>query len=516
MKLGIEIGTDVARAAFLDNDGQPHLVTLANSQTCLSTLARQTMHGLLIGDDAAQTLAGNSETTVCGCTRLMGKTDDQLASLLARLPYAARQIDGEVVCDLLYAEARISDIYGKIAKMLVDQASQSLQRVIDSVVLTVPASAEDRFRVQAKTAAEAQGIRIERLINQPTASLLAAKHHGLWPESKAKVAIVHCGGSSLDISIADQGTETYIAATAGDDQLGGDDFAWFVAKKLNEHFRQQAQVDILATGHSKIAAYGLQGAADQALQALNLAPKTMFTLDHGGGFGRDLYLTLYRTNVIAWLEPLLQKIDALVKQTLTKAKLQARHIDHVLLTGEWAFIPGLQQAIADSFQRPVSKLIHKNPAILPVFGAALASASTSERIWDVTPYPLGINCYYGKHERFSPIVPANSRIPTKAIGSKKAFTASYQTRYANQTSVTLDILQYRGRQDPNPNGRSPVSPDQCEVLGTWTFDDLSPKRGQCAAFTVTFEVDQDGILHLFAQETTTGHSLTATVNRNIG
>ena len=99
---------------------------------------------------------------------------------------------------------------------------------------------------------------------------------------------------------------------------------------------------------------------------------------------------------------------------------------------------------------------------------------------------------------------------------KKAYTEFYQTRQPNQASVTLKILQYRGLQDPNPQGTTPVPPAQCEILGTWTFDGLRPKKGKHADFTVTFAINADGILQLYAKETATGHHLKAKIKRGIG
>jgi molecular chaperone DnaK (HSP70) len=134
----------------------------------------------------------------------------------------------------------------------------------------------------------------------------------------------------------------------------------------------------------------------------------------------------------------------------------------------------------------------------------------------VTPYALGINCTYGRRELFSPIVRPNTQIPTPQVESQGAYTESYQTLHADQKEVSLSVLQYRGEQNPNPYGTTPVTPNECEELGMWTFRGLHPKRGERASFTVTFAVDEDGILHLLAKETATGHSLAIQVDRKIG
>jgi molecular chaperone DnaK len=507
-KLGIDIGTHVARAAALDDDGRPQLVA------AIPALARQTMHGLLVGAEAARSLAGNAETTVSGCTRLMGRAGDAPASLVERLPYPVREVGGEAVCNLMYAEVRASEIYGRLVRELIQQASQTLGQKVDEVVLTVPASAEDRFRIQARAAAEAQGVTVRRIINQPAAALLAAQ----LPPSARRVAVINCGGGATDVSLAQrEGGGARVLATAGDAALGGDDMAWAVAEGLNQRFRRTASVDVFAVDDSRAAALGLRAAAAEALQTLCIAPVMTLVLDHGGGFGRDLVAVVRREDVHRWLAPLVERVGALCAQALASAGLAARQVDEVLLTGDWVHLPAVQQQVARAFERPVATLRVQDAALLPVYGAALATADQGALVWDVTPFALGINCYYDDVELFSPIVTANTPIPTPAIGAGSAYTKPYQTRQPDQTSVTLDVLQYRGPRRPDPNLKSgSVRPNECEVLGSWKFDGLRPKKGQRARFTVTFAVDDDGILHLYAQETATGHRLQAHVDRGIG
>ena len=130
--------------------------------------------GLEVGREAAQALAGNAEVTLRGCTRLLGRPADLPQRVLDRLPYSVRIEAGEAICNLLYAEVRAAEVYGQLAQALVDAAQEGLGQRVDGVVLTVPAAADDRYRIQARAAVEAQGIPVRRLINQPTAALLAA------------------------------------------------------------------------------------------------------------------------------------------------------------------------------------------------------------------------------------------------------------------------------------------------------------------------------------------------------
>jgi molecular chaperone DnaK (HSP70) len=521
MRLGLDIGTHLARAAILDPQGRPRLVWLPDGAEGIPALARQTMHGLEVGAGAAQALVGNAETTVCGCIRLMGRASALPAELLERLPYSVREAVGEVVCDLLYAEVRAPEVYGRIARALVDAAERSLSAPVEAVALAVPASAEDRFRVQARAAVEAQGIRVLRLINRPTAALLAA---GGRPQIAGRqgaqsatqvVAVVDCGGGSTDVSIAERGPAgVRILATVGDPLLGGDDLIWEVACRINQRFLSTAGVDIFAVDDSRVAAQGLRAACAEALQTLTIAPETTLVLDHGGGFGRDLVAVLRRGDLDAWLAPLHARIADLCTRALAAGRIHARQVDAVLLIGDAADLPGIRKAVGHAFGRPPAAL--PAAAVLPAFGAAIAAAADAPLVWDVTPYPLGINCYYGEEELFSPIIAANTPIPTPPAGMPGAFVESYTTRYPDQTRVKLDVLQYRGPRVPATHGPNRVYPSECELLGSWDFGGLRPPHGQHAPFTVTFAIDADGILQLYAEETATGHSLAASIQRGIG
>jgi molecular chaperone DnaK (HSP70) len=191
-------------------------------------------------------------------------------------------------------------------------------------------------------------------------------------------------------------------------------------------------------------------------------------------------------------------------------------VDAAVLIGDWAYLPQLQVTVARALGLRLAVLHTIRAETLAVEGAALAAADDAPTVWDVTPYPLGINCYFADEELLSPIVAANTPIPTPPAGAPGANTERYWTRYADQRQVRLDVLQYRGPRDANPHGEGRVRPQECEKLGSWEFGGLSPRPGECAAFTVTFAVDADGILQLEARETATGHTLSARVNREIG
>jgi molecular chaperone DnaK len=425
MILGIDIGTHWARAAYLDRNGHASVLTLPDGGTALPALARRSLMGLEVGSEAAHALAGNAEVTVAGCTRLLGRPGDLSPRMLERLPYAVRVEGGEAVCNLLYAEIRASEVYGQVARRLVDAAQAVTGQSVDGVVLTVPAAADDRYRIQARAAVEAQGIKVRRLINQPTAALLAASlPNASLPKTACRVAVVYCGDGSTEVTLAQrQGGKVAILATAGDLWLGREELIWKVSDQLNERFRKQAGIDVYAVSDGPTAALGLRHAAAEAIQNLRHSLKTTVVIDHGGGFAQDLVTYVHRSEVEAWLAPDFAAIQALCRRALAQAGLAANEVDAVLLVGDGTEVPALAERVADCFGQPVGDLLVDNAPNLPVLGAALAQAGGLA--WDVTPYALGINCMVGQRELFSPIIRANTQIPTPVVGSRGALTESY-------------------------------------------------------------------------------------------
>jgi molecular chaperone DnaK (HSP70) len=327
--------------------------------------------------------------------------------------------------------------------------------------------------------------------------------------------VVYCGDGSTEVTLARRiGGKVAILGTAGDLWLGREELIWRVSDQLNERFRNEVGIDVYATSDGPTAALGLRNAAAEAIQSLRHALQTTVVIDHGGGFAQDLVTNVYRSEIEAWLSPDYERICALCQRLLTQVGMAAPAVGAILLVGDGTEVPALRERIAECFARPVADLVVTNAPLLPVLGAALAQGGGLA--WDVTPYALGINCTYGKRELFSPIIRPNTQIPTPTVGSGGAYTQSYQTLHRDQTEVSLSVLQYRGEQNPDPYGATPVTPQECEELGLWTFRGLHPKRGERANFTVTFAVDEDGILHLLAKETVTGHSLAIQVDRRIG
>jgi molecular chaperone DnaK len=513
MHLAIDIDSHAVRAATIDRNGVATPIPLGNgNESAMPAVVRRTMHGWSVGWDAAQSMVGNSETTIAGCTRLMGRAQHLTTALKDRLPYPVRVMGDELICNLLYAEVRAGECYSELLREAAQQAARVTGEQVEDVVLTVPASADDRLRIQVRNAAEQAGLKVRRLVNQPTAALLAAN----LPATAKRVLVVHAGQATTDATLAEIGEEdghrtVRVLATSGDSLLGGDDWVWTITQNVADQLKQQTALDLRAVDGSGMVLEGLRSAIQNALPTLAFDDAALLVLDHGGGFGRDVVRYLIRSHVEEWLEGAMQQVLALCKRATQNSKKHGKDIDVILLTGAMATWMQLQRTVATIPHRTFMVA----PPELTVLGAATAIQEETA-IWDVTPYPLGINCYYGDQEIFSTIVAANTPIPTPPVGKEGAFTESYTTRFPDQSSVRLDILQYRGERTPATHGTNRVYPQECEQLGSWLFDDLHPRNGKHADFKVTFAVDRDGILHLEAVETATGHRLQAQIERGIG
>ncbi len=522
MRIGIDIGTHRARVAALDQAGRPYLVPDPYGASAMPAVVRYGPRGVEAGDGPARTLVAGWECSVRGPTRYLARYADLPPAAHALAPFPILDVGGEPVLDLLYARATPAEALGALVAALCRRAEAHLGAAPTEAVIAVPASAEERYRVLVRRAAEAEGLRVLRLINQPAAALLALVAEadgplaqGAGPRQAPRcLAVVDVGGGTSEVSIAEAAADTLrILATVGDPFLGGHDLARRVATSLAADLAPQAGRDLMADQGSKVAALGLLHATEAALEELALRPAATLALDHGAGFGRDLYTVVRRAQVEAWLADELARIAALCQRALALAGRPPEAVDAVLLVGGGGGLPGVRAAVAQAFARLPADLLRPATPGLAALGAALAATPAGAALRDVTTYPLGINCYFGEEELLSPIIPAGTPIPTPAPGARGARTERYTTRYPDQTSVRLDVLQYRGPKTPTTSGAGRVRPAECELLGSWSFDGLRPPPGGHADFSVTFQVDQDGILHLAAKESATGHTLVGAVRR---
>lgn len=532
--VGIDIGTCFARAAILDRQGGLRLVADRYGDRHIPAVVRYTMHGSEVGYYPEHFLVTDWENSVREVPRFLGRYADLPPRVIDSAPFPVYEEEGRARFNVLYRITGPEEVYTRLVRHLADLAGAELGQPVRAVVLTVPANAEDRARVSVQAALAAAGLDLIRIVNQPTAALLALRR--LAPGDprlrRGIVALADIGGGTTDVSIARVDEEgVTVLATAGDPYLGGVELRARLAQGVNTRFRARG-ADLLApagaaTGHSRARELALLRAADEAIATLATTDEADLLLDHGAGFGRDLWERVRRAEFEAWIAPDLVRLASLCGRALRLAGLPATAVDAVALAGGCAPIPAVQRTLAAAFGCSADQLIVREPMALAAYGAAIqagiALGRVAETVQDVTPYPLGISAFNAPYpagiEVFSTVVRRSTPIPTAGPRAARACRRTFYTRHADQREMTLQVLQYRGaRVVPGwgsgagfADDPTDILPDQCETLGTWTMTGIRP--GPRAAVDVTFHIDANGILHLTAQEQGTRNVLTQAIER---
>jgi molecular chaperone DnaK (HSP70) len=403
--LGLDIGAHAARAAYLAPDGTPRLVRDAYGQAHIPSVVRYTLGGVDAGHYAERFLVTDWENSLRGCARFIGRYARLPAAVLADATCAVRERNGRAYFNLLYGEAYPEELYARLVAHLVAGATATLAAdfpqgaAITDVVLSVPASADDEYRVRVRAAVEGLGLRVRRLVNQPTAALLAARD--ALPDGL--IAVADVGGGKTDISIARKaGDRVTVLATRGDPHLGGHDITRRVAELLDERFARQSGLPRLGESQgifrSRVGWLGLLHAAEEAIEQLTTAKVAWVVLDHGAGFGRDLITTLSRRTLNEWIAPLVARVKVLAGEAGCIARVTARTAA-VLPTGGAAQI----RPCAARWRMHSAVARGVGPAPLALVASvrpcrAACSPARSPARCGTSPYPLGIRAYDDDHE----------------------------------------------------------------------------------------------------------------------
>jgi molecular chaperone DnaK (HSP70) len=524
--VGLDIGTSFGRAALVSQGQQrPELVADGYGRIYQPAVVRYTLGGPEVGYYPARFLVTNWENSVTEVTRFIGRWRDLPREVVENAPFMVYEREGQAQFNLLYGLATPEEIYTRIALHLVEQASRQGEQPVREVVVTVPASAEDFYRVRVREALEAAGLRVLKVMSQPTAALLALRHLGRV--QAGQVLIVDVGGGTTDVSVAqvEQNGGVTVQATVGDAYLGGQDFGRRLAEVLAGRFYEaegggKSFAEALVASRS--LSLGLLHTAEEAMTELSRTEAVELAIDHGAGFGRDLYTRLTRREFEKALEDYLLKICELCHRALSEAHLQAHELDAIVMVGGASQIPAVRKVVAAALGRHEAELICYEPQGLAALGAAVQAAALQGfagfaglQVRDVTPYPLGIAAYIntgqsladerGEEELLSVIIDRQSRLPVRQ-------QRSYYTRYPNQTEMELRVLQYRGDKQARSHHYYPkVYPQDCETLGKWTLTNIKPRLK--SEVLVTFEIDENGIFSLTAQEKGTRNCLTQQIER---
>jgi molecular chaperone DnaK len=498
--IGIDLGTTNSVCAVMEG-GEPTIIPSSEGGRLFpSVVAVNPKTGeRMVGQVARRQAITNPDNTIFSIKRLMGRQYNDVEVVKARevLPYnIIEQPNGDAWVEMGGKAYSPPEISAMILQKIKQDAEAYLGESVVEAVITVPAYFNDSQRQATKDAGKIAGLKVLRIINEPTASSLA---YGLGKGVEQQIAVYDLGGGTFDISILDVGDEVFeVLSTNGDTFLGGDDFDQRVINWVADEFRKEQGIDLR---EDRMALHRLKEAAEKAKVELSTTMQSeinlpFITADASGP--KHLQMTLTRAKLEQLVDDLIQKSIAPCQQALGDAKMTQADVEEVILVGGMTRMPAIQEAVEKFFAREPHKGV--NPDEVVALGAAiqagvLAGEVKDVLLLDVTPLTLSIETLGGVA---TSLIDRNTTIPTKK-------SQIFSTAADGQTQVEIHVLQ----------GERPMAADN-KTLGRFILDRIPPAPRGIPQIEVTFDIDADGILHVSAQDKATGHEQSITITASSG
>ena len=462
--IGIALGTTNSCVAVMEGNEPVVIANPEGARTTPSVVAFSKTGERMVGQVAKRQAVTNTDRTISSIKREMGSN------------YKV------TIDDKSYTPQEISAM---ILQKLKADAEAYLGETVSEAVITVPAYFTDAQRQATKDAGKIAGLDVKRIINEPTAAALA---YGVDKENDQKIMVYDLGGGTFDVSIIEMGDGVQeVLATAGNNRLGGDDFDQRIINWMVEEFKKTEGIDL---SNDKMAVQRLKDAAEKAKIELSSTTTTninipFITADATGAKHLDMNLTVAKFNELT--KDLVDATMGPVQQALSDSGLSPSDLNKILMVGGSSRIPAVQEAVRQKLGKEPFKGI--NPDECVALGAAYqggvlgGDVKDGLLLLDVTPLSLGLETMGGVCTK---IIERNTTIPTKK-------SQIFSTAADNQSAVDIVVLQ----------GEREFAKDN-KQLGTFRLDGIAPAPRGVPQIEVTFDIDQNGIVHVTAKDLGTG------------
>ena len=486
--IGIDLGTTNSCVSVMEGSEPVVIPNAEGKRTTPSVIAFVEDGEIKVGDPAKRQAVTNPEKTIASVKRFMGNKYTESSNDVKTVAYKVVKGDNDTprvdIDGRLYSPQELSAM---VLQKMKKTAEDYLGQTVTEAVVTVPAYFNDSQRQATKEACEISGLKVQRIINEPTAAALA---YGMDKGgTDKKIAVYDLGGGTFDISILELGDGVFeVLSTNGDTHLGGDDFDQVIIDFLAEEFKNNEQIDLR---EDSMALQRLKEAAEKAKIELSSSAQTEINLPYVTATSsgpKHLVTTLTRAKFEQLSDTLVKRSMEPVKKALKDAGLTKKDIDEVILVGGSTRIPIIQNEVEALFGKKPSKGV--NPDEVVAVGAAIQGGVLSGDVedvllLDVTPLSLGIETMGNVMTK---LIESNTTIPSKK-------SQVFSTAADNQPSVEINVLQ----------GERPMAKDN-KTIGRFHLDGIPPAQRGTPQIEVTFDIDANGIINVSALDKATNKS----------